>query len=754
MLLNTLTFYLIGATLSFVLVLVMLIFARLQPGTLITRSYAIALAMFAVAFLGSGLGPEIPRWMTVIGTNMLFVAALVMLHTGFAAYCSGREPTLDWFGWGIVAATALPFWYWGLVEPNGYYRSAVYSLASFLVVVRTARLSFRAARRERGKRALWVIAAIFIIGSLWMAGRFVLSISADVPTLDQRGTNPTTWVTVFWFIVMISVTAIAVMWLDASRKNDGDSVADTNSVGWSGPTSLFRKRLLLLWGGTFILVFAVISELGIAYSTFLEDERERLTNAAKLANEAFVEQTSHVLREADTLIRAVRSHYLLTHSLTDTGRFISSLKIDKTFIEDIFIIDADGMIMLPESARAMRRDASTRDYFVFHRDHSVDEVFITPVSRGQITGKNQFRVTRRISNPDGSFAGVVVIPLEPRAFTNYYRSFLTGSENIAVLIGTDRRLRARVPEADDDAWQRQIDSPLWAALEQAGIGAYRNRSSVDGTERTFLYRHIPDLPLVVVTGFSDGDANRGTLSKLRVFIPAGLFAVVFILALAGILTVVLRQRDEQDRFMSMLSHELKTPLSVIHMTLGGLTIPPDVRARVGRAVGAMTAVIERCLQADRLRHGRVVAARDDCRISDVLAAICKGSSVPERCHLQADTLPTCITDIQLLTVIVTNLIDNALKYSAPDSQIDVAAMSAQERQRPGVRIVVSNLPGASGMPDARHVFRKYYRSAGARSKTGSGLGLHIAEGFARKLGGRLRYQPAAGKVKFTLWVPL
>jgi signal transduction histidine kinase len=587
-----------------------------------------------------------------------------------------------------------------------------------------------------------------------MALRFVLSISADVPLPEQRGTNPTSWVSVFWFIVLISLTAIAVMWLDVNRKHDSDASVETNSGSQSGQGSFFGKYIALLWGAAFILILAIVSELGIAYTSFLENEREQLTRSAQLANEAFVEHTSRVIRETDTLIRAVRSHYLRTQSLTETERFIESLNVDKTFIEDIFIVSGDGMIVLPESARLLRRSTLSRDYFLFHREHSADEIFITQVNRGQITGKNQFRLTRRINNPDGSFAGVVVIPLEPRAFTNYYRSFLTGAENLAVLIGTDRRLRARVPDADDDAWQRQIESPLWAALEKTGIGTYHNHSGVDGIERTFLYRRIPDLPLIIVTAFSDGDANRAALSKLWAIIPAGLFAVVFILALAGMLTIVLRQRDDQDRFMSMLSHELKTPLSVIHMTLGGLTIPADVRARVGRAVGAMTAIIERCLQADRLRHGRVVAVRNDCRIDDVLAAICKGSSAPERCRLQLETLPICATDIQLLTLILTNLVDNALKYSAQDGQVDIAAMSAEERQRPGIRIIVSNVPGASGMPDARHVFRKYYRSAGARSKTGSGLGLHIAEGFARKLGGRLRYQPADGKVKFALWIPL
>ncbi len=71
----------------------------------------------------------------------------------------------------------------------------------------------------------------------------------------------------------------------------------------------------------------------------------------------------------------------------------------------------------------------------------------------------------------------------------------------------------------------------------------------------------------------------------------------------------------------------------------------------------------------------------------------------------------------------------------------------------GLSIVVANCPGRAGMPDPQRVFQRYYRAPGAHSKTGSGLGLHIAEGFARMLGGKLSYQPKASTVKFALWIP-
>jgi signal transduction histidine kinase len=116
--------------------------------------------------------------------------------------------------------------------------------------------------------------------------------------------------------------------------------------------------------------------------------------------------------------------------------------------------------------------------------------------------------------------------------------------------------------------------------------------------------------------------------------------------------------------------------------------------------------------------------------------------------------PHCVTDIQLLGIILSNLIDNALKYSLANSVVTITVETRQRHGKAGMGIEVANLPGAAGMPDPAQLFRKYYRAPGAHAKTGSGLGLHVAEGFARKLGGELRFCPTNETVRFALWIPL
>ena len=144
----------------------------------------------------------------------------------------------------------------------------------------------------------------------------------------------------------------------------------------------------------------------------------------------------------------------------------------------------------------------------------------------------------------------------------------------------------------------------------------------------------------------------------------------------------------------------------------------------------------------------------NCQISEVLDSLRDASASPQRLTLDARDLPTCQTDVQLLNVILSNLMDNALKYSPVESTVSISATAEVQKGNAGLSISVCNQPGAAGLPDPGQVFNKYYRAPGAHGRTGSGLGLHISEGFARKLGGALRYEPGLDAVKFVLWIPL
>ncbi len=200
----------------------------------------------------------------------------------------------------------------------------------------------------------------------------------------------------------------------------------------------------------------------------------------------------------------------------------------------------------------------------------------------------------------------------------------------------------------------------------------------------------------------------------------------------------------------MLTHELKTPLSVIRIAIGtGASAQSTLIADARRAVDDMRAIIDRCVQADRLEEGSGSYAPQIVDFDEVLEQVTRDVQsrvVEERPNGPADKVHT---DPTVLKMILSNLVDNAIKYCASNSAIMLRIEGDAQR----VSIRVSNLPGAAGWPDPDRVFKKYYRSPGAHHETGSGLGLYLVSMLANLTGGAVRYAPTHSHVVFEFWIP-
>lgn len=214
-----------------------------------------------------------------------------------------------------------------------------------------------------------------------------------------------------------------------------------------------------------------------------------------------------------------------------------------------------------------------------------------------------------------------------------------------------------------------------------------------------------------------------------------------------------RALAEQHRFMDMLTHELKTPISVVRMALGVMKAEGPFKRHADQALEDMSDIVERCRQLDQLEQRKLTPYAQPCRIEQILSELRSGSCEPARVFITAVLLPELNSDVQLLRIILGNLIGNAVKYSLPESIIEIQVEPAEYGGKPGVRVAVQNLPGAAGLPDPGKVFDKYYRSPGAHKQTGSGLGLYLVHSFTELLGGRVAYDVVQEQARFTLWIP-
>lgn len=220
----------------------------------------------------------------------------------------------------------------------------------------------------------------------------------------------------------------------------------------------------------------------------------------------------------------------------------------------------------------------------------------------------------------------------------------------------------------------------------------------------------------------------------------------------------MQERDrvqDQQKMMSMLGHELKTPLAVVSMlvtTPEALT--PQKISLIKSSVGDMNNVIERTTLSGALEGKRLSAHHSVCDAAAEIERLCKVHPQSGRLQLQLASRESMESDVHLLRLVLGNLIDNACRHSAPDSAVTVSLSSQMRGELPGVQVMVSNLPGRSGWPDPDRIFQKFYRHDHARHQTGAGLGLYVSRGLAHLLEGQLDYRPSPSHIRFALWLPL
>lgn len=212
-------------------------------------------------------------------------------------------------------------------------------------------------------------------------------------------------------------------------------------------------------------------------------------------------------------------------------------------------------------------------------------------------------------------------------------------------------------------------------------------------------------------------------------------------------------REEQGRFIDMLTHELKTPLGVAHMSLGLLQGAQPVLERLKRALGNINAIIDRTRLSQLAEERKLQAHPAPCHVSELVQNCIASCQMPTRVQATVAAGLESTTDAQLLEIIIANLIDNALKYSPAELAITLALQAGEEDGQPGIRLRVSNAIGPEGMPDQEKLFSKYYRNPAAHRKSGSGLGLYLCLKLAQEINARLRYTGHPDEVEFTLWLP-
>jgi two-component system phosphate regulon sensor histidine kinase PhoR len=248
-------------------------------------------------------------------------------------------------------------------------------------------------------------------------------------------------------------------------------------------------------------------------------------------------------------------------------------------------------------------------------------------------------------------------------------------------------------------------------------------------------------------------------------------AAIAILVGVGLLTMAVRAERQANRlksdFIANVSHELKTPLSLIRMfgemlatgRTRGESSAKEYAQIITRESERLSRLIDNVLDFARIERGK---AAYDFAVTDLTEVLHRSLDVyryrieRENMNLQLtidEDLPPVRIDESAITLVVMNLVDNALKYAADGKELGVSL------RREGEDVLLSVRDSGPGIPadEQARVFDRFYRGRDTRGRPvrGSGIGLSLVRHIAQAHGGDVTLTSVPGQGStFTVRLPV
>jgi signal transduction histidine kinase len=210
----------------------------------------------------------------------------------------------------------------------------------------------------------------------------------------------------------------------------------------------------------------------------------------------------------------------------------------------------------------------------------------------------------------------------------------------------------------------------------------------------------------------------------------------------------LRELDRlKDEFIAITSHELRTPLASVYgaaMTLQRQELDPEQRESmlgvIYRESARLARLVDQVLWASRLESGRVTTTIESCDPVELVEEVVEA----EQTHMPAglsltvaadEPAPRVAADGEKVKQVLTNLIDNAVKYSTEGGGIEVSLQAANGLVRFSVRDDGLGIP----LVEQQRIFDKFHRLDPnmTRGVGGTGLGLYICRELVDQMNGRI-----------------
>ncbi len=204
------------------------------------------------------------------------------------------------------------------------------------------------------------------------------------------------------------------------------------------------------------------------------------------------------------------------------------------YLSSMLVLSANGDIVYDSRGWPPRvGNFADRDYFRAQKARSDGTYLSVPLQSRLHVGDPSIALSRRLSGPDGQFAGVVVGGVRLAYFASLFSRLNLGRSGVVSLVRTDGTMLIRTPSTDG-AGNVGVDvskSPTFQRMLSDPSGDFTARASLDGAARHYSYGRIGTYPLILAVGFSVDDVFSSWLMEAVTILGTGSLVCATIIAL-------------------------------------------------------------------------------------------------------------------------------------------------------------------------------------------------------------------------------
>ncbi|WP_158900366.1 diguanylate cyclase [Burkholderia sp. L27(2015)] len=224
------------------------------------------------------------------------------------------------------------------------------------------------------------------------------------------------------------------------------------------------------------------------------------------------------------------------------------------YLGAVKVVDAAGNVTIAsQDHKRPKANYSDRDFFAVHRAEPDLGLYISYPYRSRLeNGDPAIALSRRIANPDGSFGGIVFLPVYLSYFSDLFSGLPLGSHASITLSRPDGIIITRMPFSSNDVGRTMAGTELGARWAAQTAGSYVKVSQIDGVTRLFVFRKIKALPLIVTVGIAQQDIfeawQRRAFWTGAIAVVASLLIIVAAVLMAG----QLKKRERAEQKLALL----------------------------------------------------------------------------------------------------------------------------------------------------------------------------------------------------------